>query len=633
MSNAAINLKNLLSQESFINDDIFPSSFINLLSNLCDMINEQNQIIITLSEKTNNFATKSDVNDNMTLLKSFKEEMDTSISSATTKLQDNIDSNRAFQATRINDLEKKFKGYDEIVHEIVNSHLDTFQQSLTQTELSTKELKSEISTLTLSSKSTQSTLTQIRSLIPQNPESRLNHFSKRIDQIENSQKTFMKELKGKNESFKDELKELHRDNEEMKIELHETILELEAKAKRMPSTYEGDDNQPKIVNGEVDISPLIRGIYRDSKRLDGFSEIISMTRMEVEDVVNSLIELQEKIQQFNTVTHDMALENGKLQGIISDKTRFLQSSLISLEGQIGEIWTMLLQISDSSNHFASNVSTTTQQIQSIFSTISNRPIPILNDLTDVMLECHGLHESIFEKRTQFEGEREQFRKLPGGDETQKAVPDIKVRKIQRRMKSLQQTLDIQDDDINEKVKAAVSTSGKQINDVLFQKSLDDLKDQIRAILGDNEYMAQQIEQLMKVTKEKLELKVDAPTLERMLNKIHMILGHLSKRIDSVEEKEKSMIEAALKSKRKAQDPNAPSMKFQKKMNSTTPIDRSFPSMSVPSEVPPLKIGNARPVTSSLASRIQGDQIVSKSSTRTKSSQKLASDFLVNRSVK
>lgn len=631
MSNAAVNLKNLLSQESFINDDIFPSSFISLLSSLCDMINEQNQIIITLLEKSNNFATKTDVNENMTLLKSFKEEMEVNISTAKKNLQDNIDSNRAFQATRINDIEKKFKGFDETVKEIVNENLDTFQQSLSQTENSTKELKNEISTLTSSSKSTQSMITQLRALIPQNPESRLNHFSKRIDQIESSQKSFIKELKGKNDSFKDELKELHRDNEEMKIELHETILELEAKAKRMPSTYEGDDNQPKIVNGEVDISPLIRGIYRDSKRLDGFSEVISMTRMEVEDVVNSLIELQEKIQQFNTVTHDLALENGKLQGIISDKTRFLQSSIISLEGQIGEIWTSMLQISDSSNHFGSNISTTTQQIQSIFSTISNRPIPILNDLTDVMLECHGLHESIFEKRTQFEGEREQYRNLPGGDETQKAVPDIKVRLIQRRMKPLQDTIDISDDDMSEKVKQAQSASGKKINDALIQKSFDDLRDQINVITGDNQYMAQQIEKLMKVTKEKLDVKVDAQTLERMLNKIHMILGHMSKRIDGIEEKEKSMIEA-FKSRRKAQDPNAPSIKFKKNINPTASIDRSFPSMSVPSEVPPLKIGNAKPM-SSLAARVQGDQISIKSSTRTKSSQKLASDFLVNHSIK
>lgn len=630
MSNAALNLKNLLSQETFINEDIFPSSFISLLSSLCDMINDQDQVINALSEKSNEFATKSDINDNINLFKSIRNEIEDNISAVKNNLQNDIDTSRAFQATRINEIEKKFKSVDDTVHEAVNLNLESFKQSLEQVDFSSKEMKNEIASLQSSSRATSSLVTQLRSLIPQNPESRLNHFSKKIDQVENSQRNMLKELKANNEDLKDEIKELRRDNEDMKMELHNTILELEAKAKRMPSTYEGEYNQPKIVNGEVDISPLIRGIYRDSKRLDGFNEVISMTRMEVEDVVNSLIELQEKIQQFNTVTHDLSLENGHLQGIMNDKTNFLHSSIASLERQIGELWTITLQISDSSNHFASNVSSTTQQVQSILSTLSNRPIPILNDLTDVMLEVHGLHDSIFEKRTQFEGEREQFRKLPGGGETQKTVPNIKVRPMLRRMKPLQETLDSSYEETNQKAEKSMTTAGKQMNEALFQKSIEELKDTINEIISDNDYMAQQIEKLMKTTKENLELKVDNQTLERMLNKIHMIIGHITKRIDTVEDKENTMIEA-MKSKRKVQDPNAPSAKFKKKISSTTVMDRTFPSMTVPSEVPPLKIGNAKPI-SSLAARIQGDHI-NKTPSRPKSSQKLASDFIINQSVK
>lgn len=630
MSNAAINLKNLLSQDTFINEDIFPSSFISLLSSLCDMINDQDQVINALSEKSNEFATKSDINDNINLFKSIRNEIEDNISAVKNNLQNDIDTSRAFQATRINEIEKKFKSVDDTVHEAVNLNLESFKQSLEQVDFSSKEMKNEIASLQSSSRATSSLVTQLRSLIPQNPESRLNHFSKKIDQVENSQRNMLKELKANNEDLKDEIKELRRDNEDMKMELHNTILELEAKAKRMPSTYEGEDNQPKIVNGEVDISPLIRGIYRDSKRLDGFNEVISMTRMEVEDVVNSLIELQEKIQQFNTVTHDLSLENGHLQGIMNDKTNFLHSSIASLERQIGELWTITLQISDSSNHFASNVSNTTQQVQSILSTLSNRPIPILNDLTDVMLEVHGLHDSIFEKRTQFEGEREQFRKLPGGGETLKTVPDIKVRPMLRRMKPLQETLDSSYEETNQKAEKSMTTAGKQMNEALFQKSIEELKDTINEIISDNDYMAQQIEKLMKTTKENLELKVDNQTLERMLNKIHMIIGHITKRIDTVEDKENTMIEA-MKLKRKVQDPNAPSAKFKKKISSTTVMDRTFPSMTVPSEVPPLKIGNAKPI-SSLAARIQGDHI-NKTPSRPKSSQKLASDFIINQSVK
>lgn len=632
MSNAAINLKNLLSQETFLeNNESMSKSFIFLLSSLCDMINDQNKIIQKFTDDSQ-FATKNDFKENEKFIKSVKEEIEASIKSVHNNLQSDLDSNRAFQATRMNDFDKQFKSIDQTIHDAINSQFDPLQQALAEKDLVISDLQSQINSLMLTSKSTNDSITQLRSIIPPNPETRLMHFNKKIDILENSQKYAIKELKDKNESLLEQIKELHRDDEEMRVELHNTILEIEAKAKAMPTTYQGDDNQPKIVNGQVDISPLIRGIYRDSRRLDGFNEMISMTRMETEDVVNSMIELQEKMNSFNHVTHDLAMEDDRIRAMTTERIRFIQASISDLEKQVGEIWTFMLQVADNNNHVASNVSNVIEQIQSILTSLSTRPLPILNDFTDVALECHALHEAVFEKRTQFEGDREQFRKIPIDRDPHNEIPEVKVPIMQRRVKPVLDTIELPYEDLRDRAK----TPSQQIGDAFVQRSLEELRVTMNEVLRDNEYMAQQFENLMKTMRENLDLKVDTPTIERMINKIHLLIGRLSKRVETVEESEKHIIDL-LKNAKKRPDPNGPSLKVKKRIQAPTSSSLSFekkiPNMTVPTEVPPIKIGSImKPGTALIKDnkpKRPTDSSSTKSIDRPKSSQKLVSDIVIN----
>ncbi|OHT11157.1 hypothetical protein TRFO_01054 [Tritrichomonas foetus] len=624
MSNAALKLKNLIAQDTFSTGELFPVSFVVLLAEMCELVSENYNNIQTLTEKAANSATKAELGESMNYIKSIKTEMTESFNQYKGKITNDMDSYRTFQATRMADFDNKFKELNQTVETAVNTNLEPVKQILSQNELATNQLKSQLSTLTNSSKNTTDLLNSLRAAIPPNPESRLTHFSKRIDIIENSQRNAIKELKEKNEKLKLELAELHRDDQEIKVELHNTILEIEAKAKALPSTYKNEDDQPKIVNGEVDISPLIRGIFRDSRRLDGFNEMIAMTRMETEDIVNSMIDLQEKMQQFNHITHDLALDDGRNKAFCIERIRFLQASIVNLEKQIGDIWTLILQISENNNHITSNISNTFEQIQSILITISNRPLPLLNNLSDVMLECRTLHESIFEKRTQFEGEREKFHKLPTDNEPHKRIPEILVSKLQRRVKPVQDTVTLPYDDIRTKDRAV----GQTVGDALTQRSLEELRVKMNELLAENEEISQQFEYHRKATQEMLEIKVDAPTVERMIHKIHTMVGYLTKRVEIVEETEKSIIEAA-RNKRPIKDPNGPTMKTSKKGNDKKGNDKKG-TFTVPGDVPPLKLGNAGRPLSNFISDVQSKRVEKtplKYHERPKTAQKLVSDLI------
>ena len=616
MNNAAHNLKNLLQQEDFKSGETLPTSFVILLSDFCDLIISHNDLLQTISDKMNESPTKSEVLQCMDYIKSVKEEMINTINEKSKKTEDDLNELKNNQEEKLDSFGKQFTDIDEIVKNTINSTLSPINDAIQENENELLQIRSQLAVLSSSANATNETITQIRSTIPPNPEARLNNFSKRMDLIETSMRNAVKEIKEKNAKIKGEIAVLHRDDQEIKVELHDTILEIEAKAKALPLTYQDEDNQPKIVNGEVDISPLIRGIYRDSKRLDGFNEMISMARLETEDVVNSIIDIQDKMQQFNHIVHDLAIDDGKIRTLFTERVRFLHSSIRNLEKQVEKIWTNIFHLSESNNHSSSNISNTFDQLQSILTSISNRPLPAINDLSDVLLECHAIHDTIFEEKNQFDGEREKFKKIPGDYDPYTPVPDLEIKKIHRRTKPIQDSVQLPYNDI--KVNADKQKQNRGSN-TINERTLEELRVKMNEVLLDNEALSDQFELHMKSTQEALEIKVDVPTMDRVINKVHDIISNLSKRLDKIENSEKNVLE--IQYKKSIKDPNGPTIK-------TSPKSEIRPILtSTNIEVPLLKVGNAaKPINHFINEiRIKNERTQPKLQERPKTSQRLASD--------
>jgi uncharacterized protein YoxC len=447
--------------------------------------------------------------------------------------------------------------------DFVMAALDSVHSQLKQGDLEIADLKSQVSMLEEATRSLTSVISDVRDSVPQNPEMQLNLLDRRLERLKDSQRQFQGEVQTHDEEVRREIERLKDKNEDLRIEMHNTILEIEAKAKAMPTTYADEDRQPKIVNGEVDISPLIRGIFRDSRRLDGFNELIATTRLECEDIVNAMLELQANMHKFNHNTHDLALEDGRIKTFCLERVGFLQSSIMGIDKQIRDIWSSMVQLAECCSHTASNASSAFAQLQTILNTLTTRQLPLMVDLSDLALECNALRETLFERRTQFEGERERFHHLPLDDSTvSRPIPDVRVKPLERRTVDTQNAIVLPYEDLQEKVKQKQVTMH---GDSMIQRSVGELRANFREIQGQIEFLNHQFGELAQETGHKLEKKVDDVTMERLFDKIHRMINDHARRIATLEAGATAEEIAAQEAKRKTpKDPNAPSLRVIRK---------------------------------------------------------------------
>jgi hypothetical protein len=562
-------MKELLEQDAYQNGDALPKRFSDLLSGLCDILADVSNRVHAFTEAVVDLASKGEVQDVAIKVQTSRSEIDQKISAAVAGLESKLQLSQSLEQTRLSDLDKKISTLDTKMEEKLAQAVDALREDVVKNELLSSELRTQIMALQSTSKLTSTTINEMRETIPANPENRLQTLGKRIDRVEQTQRQFSTDFRTKEDETRKEFERVMDKYEDVRIELHNTILELEAKAKAMPTTYAGEDDQPKIVNGEVDISPLIRGIFRDSRRLDGFNEIIATTRLECEDIVNAMLELQSNMQKFNHNTHDLALEDGRIKALCLEKVGFLQASILSVDKQIGDIWLIMHQLAESSSHIASNVSSGFDQLQTILNSLSTRPLPLLADLSDLALECNTLRENIFEKRTQCEGEREQFHRMPLDDSrVANTIPDIRVKPLQRRILETQNQIVLPYEDVQQRVK---ETRKHAPGDSLVQRSLEELRVQFNSLTSDMGILQVQFEELNRGTNHKLEKKVDDTMLDRVFNKIHRMLGEHTTRLSALESSEETARLAEQEARdRQPKDPNGPSVRVSRRPRQGSP---------------------------------------------------------------
>jgi hypothetical protein len=185
------------------------------------------------------------------------------------------------------------------------------------------------------------------------------------------------------------------------------------------------------------------------------------------------------------------------------------------------------------------------------------------DLSDLALECNALRENLFERRTQFEGEREQFHRLPLDDSTlSRPIPDVRVKMLERRTIDTQNAIVLPYEDLQEKVKRKQVTMQ---GDSMIQRSVEELRVNFREIQGQMEFLNHQFGDLAQDAGHKLEKKVDDVAMERLFDKIHRMLNDHAKRIAALEAGERAeRLTAEEAMRRKPKDPNAPSVRVIRK---------------------------------------------------------------------
>ena len=558
MTSPAIQLKQLLLHEYYQSGNALPKGFVEMLTLLCDEIERQRLELIRLRESSDNFLTQNDMNTISERIEEVKAHVDVKFDSFGADIRVQSEKRNEENATKIAEIDRQLSDINEQLKDSVQNQMDPVKKMLGGTEFALQELKEKVTVLTSSDEMNREAINKLKSTMPLNQEGRVTQLAKRLEKLDENVRKIETNALTKNEEIRQGMTQLRNADDEVRAEIRRGLIEVETKLRSMPTTYADEDNQPKIVNGELDIRPLIRGIYRDSKRLDGFNELIATTRLECEDLVNAMIDLQSNMQQFNHNTHDLAMEDSRIKANLGDGLNFLQASVLDLDRHIGDAWSFMMHVAETCSHTASNVAAGFNQIQLILGSMSSRPLPMISDLGDVCLEANSLRDDVFEKRTQYDGDREKYRTLPHRDDGKvRMVKEIAIKRMKRRVLEEHRDIALPYNDIQAKVMSARGDGG----DPLLQRSVEEIRVRLNEISENVDSLQEQFKELDKDTTKLLSEKVSEESMTRMFDKVHRSINALVKRLDNMDE-DKALTARAEEERRKQKprDPNAVTVK-------------------------------------------------------------------------
>ncbi|KAK8865314.1 hypothetical protein M9Y10_010854 [Tritrichomonas musculus] len=343
----------------------------------------------------------------------------------------------------------------------------------------------------------------------------------KLSSIEENHHNFQNSVNGATQNIQSSIDQIIERSHDVETDLRLQIARITPEVIGLPTTFSKEDDQPIIIDNKLtDISPLVRGIYRDSRRIDGFDETISSLKIENENIVNAVATAQDNLQEFNRNLHDIGLSIIKYKTLQNERSRYFQSSDKSFESQIADIWSYISLVNDNLSHGLSTTMTAIDEIQSILTKMSSVPLPPIKNVSDVLLECKKNQEKLAERKTQFEGIREKFDHPPEDNNIDPIIGNLNVDNIRDKSKY--------------KVNSKFDSLTNKFTETLLRVNVEDLRVKVNELTRERESINEKFEQLSRLTRQKIDDKVDGVTMERLFSKYQMLLDKISQKIESLE---------------------------------------------------------------------------------------------------
>jgi len=259
-----------------------------------------------------------------------------------------------------------------------------------------------------------------------------NDMKTRVQALENTTKGLKCDIVNNDQLNSKLLLSLEKRQDSDYEEVRNQILELQQFPIKRPSTYQNEEDRPQIVNGNMDISPLMRGIYRDSRRLDGLNETVSNIRNEYSDIADSIIAIQDVLSSFNHNINEIHRMCTGFGSSVNSIAGFLQSSIVNIEKHVNELWNSMKEQSDALNHTTTHIGRLTEQLETHFSRITSKSLPALITCSDIQVESFDLSEEMGLKSSRFESDRDKFQVMPSFKAFPASFKDTKIPKIEKK---------------------------------------------------------------------------------------------------------------------------------------------------------------------------------------------------------
>jgi hypothetical protein len=316
-------------------------------------------------------------------------------------------------------------------------------------------------------------------------------------ELEESIQTIKEDLLKADKTYKSDLQILKKEFVESQNKIHEEITLTKKNIEDITNEYK--QIKPEGTTA-IDLSVLIRGHFRDSKRLDGFNELLMTTREESQEMIGSLMQIQGSLKKFSQSQKDFANSFELMKSYLMRQTKFLQDSIKHTEVSIGIIWDAVYSCSVVNHHLLENVSSNFTQLDSAVRNLTTTLRPPLPKLDEVKLEVDMLKEQLSEGKTQFMSEREKFKKLLHSMHLASVVPDVTIDSIE----------------IKVKVERGLSLI-HQSDKIEKMNEIEDVRSSIHFLELSLQELRQEIEKFKKQTLQRFEDTVDCRYVDRIVS--------------------------------------------------------------------------------------------------------------------
>lgn len=165
-------------------------------------------------------------------------------------------------------------------------------------------------------------------------------------------------------------------------------------------------------NESMDSRALLRLVTRDTKRLDGFNELLMTTRTEIKTVIQSVISMENNLRQFNIYIAELVNYFDNFSNIFNSQMQIQYQHLHQVEKSVGYLWDMTIRSSQSDSKIIINFNTIFHQIQKLLDGLYYKTFPPFHSIDELLLEIQNFTELINDKKVLFEEEKNKYLEFP-----------------------------------------------------------------------------------------------------------------------------------------------------------------------------------------------------------------------------
>lgn len=519
-----------------INGDLVSTDLNTILSGLCDLIRNQQAEINNLKEEiakqpsSDKIETEIRVNENQ--IKQLAEKVNRQLEESSSTIEEFSKLFFEMRNSMNNDIHKQGEQFQEFTKEIAEQFKQQrivtgeTQRSLINNSLA---MQNQIDEVKRANAVLQDLLENVGMSNVQTLSEKLKEINDSINDLTTDNNEIHKYLDGYREFQAKEAKNNQKEIDTQIMIIKKQISEIQEQYSVVPDFHDMIQNE----EADWDLMPIIRAVHRDSRRLDGFNEMISGIRLECQNVATSMEGIETTMQQFHHCIHDSQINVEANRNDFMAKFQIVTQFNEWLCNLFTDTWSSIGRLTEMNKHLSNSVSASLDNISKAFNCLTQAPLPNINLLDECLVESSQVSEMISERRSNLDVSKhfyEYKRDIEkAGHDTVIKVQNIgAIPSFERKMPPLQVSSYVMD--AGNVLPQSVEVKR---DNLMVMKQLED----IRTRSGHTEAVVQDFVESFKKdiieVKDEMKSKMDILVIDRVIAKIQKTMGKLQKNIDFV----------------------------------------------------------------------------------------------------